>query len=217
MDEILIFLSENYFYVIGIGLVLIFILIGFLSSRKGAKNKNQNIEQETMANINEVNTGEIDQVAEQLNKQNEGNVERISEVEEDAFKVNEEPAIAVNAEHFQPEEEVFSKMEPIEISEIPNKEEVSNVGEVAPPLEEPVSSMEEIENLDGSFEFKPEEPVLKSPSETYQTADALNMSNEVENQINDIQSFDYVTDKSSETLDDNILVGEETINIEEEK
>jgi hypothetical protein len=69
MNEIIEFLNENYWYVMGIGLVLVFILIGFLVSNKGGSKKNKK-EEETMANINEVKTGEINQVASNLDQQN---------------------------------------------------------------------------------------------------------------------------------------------------
>lgn len=63
MDEILNFLNENYLYVTGIGLVLVFILIGFLASKKGSQGKNKEGE---MVNIDDVETGEINQVASEI-------------------------------------------------------------------------------------------------------------------------------------------------------
>lgn len=60
-NEIVIFLEEYYVYVIGVGLILVLMLVGLLASRKKAKKGAQN--EEPMANINEVNTGSINDVA----------------------------------------------------------------------------------------------------------------------------------------------------------
>jgi hypothetical protein len=59
-DNAVIFLEEYYVYVIGVGLIIILMLIGFLASRHKVKKDNHN---GTMANINEVTTGSINDVA----------------------------------------------------------------------------------------------------------------------------------------------------------
>jgi hypothetical protein len=63
-NEVVIFLEDNYVYVIGVGLIIILMLIGLLASRRKAR-KNAK-EEEPMANINEVNTGSINDVANTL-------------------------------------------------------------------------------------------------------------------------------------------------------
>ena len=63
-DGIVIFLEEYYVYVIGVGLILILMLIGLLTSRGKGKKKTKT--EEPMANINEVNTGSINDVANTL-------------------------------------------------------------------------------------------------------------------------------------------------------
>lgn len=69
MNEIMEFLSANYLYVMGIGLVLVFILIGFLVSKKEDAQKRKK-DQAGMADLNEVSGGEINQVASNLEQQN---------------------------------------------------------------------------------------------------------------------------------------------------
>jgi hypothetical protein len=64
LNQVVSFLEEYYVYVIGVGLIIILMLIGFLSSKK--KDKNKVDKNETMVNINEVNTGSISDVASTL-------------------------------------------------------------------------------------------------------------------------------------------------------
>lgn len=64
-DSFVLFLDENYVYVIGVGLIIILMLIGFLASRKKTKKQPTNTG-EQMANINDVNTGSINDVASNL-------------------------------------------------------------------------------------------------------------------------------------------------------
>ncbi|HHX16659.1 MAG TPA: hypothetical protein GX725_01925 [Mollicutes bacterium] len=61
LDEVVLFLEDNYVYVIGVGLIIILMLIGFLASRK--KGRKVAKENEGMVNFNEVNTGSINDVA----------------------------------------------------------------------------------------------------------------------------------------------------------
>ena len=63
-NEVVIFLEENYVYVIGVGLIIILMLVGFLASRKKAVKENH--QGEAMVNINDVNTGSISDVANTL-------------------------------------------------------------------------------------------------------------------------------------------------------
>jgi hypothetical protein len=67
-DNAVIFLEEYYVYVIGVGLIIILMLIGFLASRRKAKKDNN--QNGSMANINEVNTGSISDVASTLQSNN---------------------------------------------------------------------------------------------------------------------------------------------------
>jgi type II secretory pathway pseudopilin PulG len=67
-DNAVIFLEEYYVYVIGVGLIIILMLIGFLASRRKARKDNN--QSDSMANINEVNTGSIHDVASTLQSNN---------------------------------------------------------------------------------------------------------------------------------------------------
>ena len=60
LDQIVVFLGENYVYVIGVSLVLILMILGLIVSKKRAGKEK---ETEQMANINEVETGDIKEVA----------------------------------------------------------------------------------------------------------------------------------------------------------
>jgi hypothetical protein len=96
MDQVIKFLEDNYFYVAGIGLIIIVILIGFLSSRHKAKKQEEG--EEPMANLNEVNTGEIHQVADTI-KQNEMKPVDVAPMPTtDALKVDTEPVAPVMEE-----------------------------------------------------------------------------------------------------------------------
>jgi hypothetical protein len=61
LNNVVIFLEEYYVYVIGVGLIIILMLIGLLTSKKKAKKSTT--DGSTMANINDVNTGSINDVA----------------------------------------------------------------------------------------------------------------------------------------------------------
>lgn len=63
-NEIVIFLEEYYVYAISVGLIIILMLIGFLASKRKAR-KNHAAD-ESMANINDVTTGSINDVANAL-------------------------------------------------------------------------------------------------------------------------------------------------------
>lgn len=65
LDQVVIFLEAYYVYVIGVGLIIIFMLIGYLSSKRKERKKEK--QSSTMANINDVKTGSIDEVASTLN------------------------------------------------------------------------------------------------------------------------------------------------------
>lgn len=63
-NEVVIFLEDYYVYVIGVGLIVILMLIGLLASKRKAKKAAK--DNESMANINDVNTGSIKDVADTL-------------------------------------------------------------------------------------------------------------------------------------------------------
>lgn len=106
MDTIIEFLNDtfgdNYVYVLGIGAIVLFMLIGFLASRKGSKKKEDTNKEEPMANINEINTGEINQVAENLQQQKVEPVDIASAPTSDALVVDKEPVVPVNQEVVPP-------------------------------------------------------------------------------------------------------------------
>lgn len=107
MDNIINFVMDNIIYVAGIGLILIIILIGFISSRRKKKN-NGGEEKNTMANLNEVSTGEISQVADVV-KQNEMKPVDVAPVvgpTTDALKVEVGPVTPVIADTTRPIEEL---------------------------------------------------------------------------------------------------------------
>lgn len=60
-NEIVIFLEEYYVYAISVGLIIVLMLIGFLASKRKTR-KSQSTD-ESMANINDVTTGSINDVA----------------------------------------------------------------------------------------------------------------------------------------------------------
>ncbi len=101
MDAIIEFLNDtlgdNYIYIIGIGAIVLFILVGFLASGKGSKRKAKN-QEENMANINEVSTGEITQVSDTLQEGRMNPVDVAGGHTADALVVDKEPVIPVNNE-----------------------------------------------------------------------------------------------------------------------
>lgn len=71
MNTIIDFLTKYYFYVVGTGLILIIMLIGFLASKhKNGSKTGPGEGSDTMVNINDVSTGSMNEVAANL-KQNE--------------------------------------------------------------------------------------------------------------------------------------------------
>jgi hypothetical protein len=96
MNDILNFLSDNYIYVSGVGLIIIIILIGFLASKRKARKVGKDESKETMVNINDVQTGGINQVADSLKKEEEKPVEVTPTVPvQDALVVEQEPVVPV--------------------------------------------------------------------------------------------------------------------------
>lgn len=63
-NEVVIFLEEYYVYVIGVGLILVLMLVGLLASKRKARKETKS--EDSMANINDVNTGSINDVANTL-------------------------------------------------------------------------------------------------------------------------------------------------------
>jgi len=114
-DEVVLFLEENYVYVIGIGLIIILMLIGFLASRR--KNKKTARQNEGMANINEVSTGSINDVANTLQSDVIQPVDIVSFPENN---VKPEPQVQV-----QPEPQVQVQPEAPQFEQVP----------IAPPAE----------------------------------------------------------------------------------
>jgi hypothetical protein len=87
-NEMVIFLEDYYVYVVGAGLIIVLMLIGFLaSSRKSRKETNDG---EKMANINDVNTGSIDDVANTIQNDNMQPVDVVTFPETAATNVNPE-------------------------------------------------------------------------------------------------------------------------------
>ena len=95
-------LGDNYIYIIGIAAIVLFILVGFLASRKGPKKEDVVNKEEPMANINEVSTGEINQVADTLQQGAINPVELNATPTADALVVDKEPVVPVNNEVLPP-------------------------------------------------------------------------------------------------------------------
>jgi hypothetical protein len=92
MDSILKYLSDNYIYVSGAGLIIIIILIGFLASKRKGRKEKKGEEKETMVNINDVQTGGLGQVVDNLKKEEVKPVEVTTPVQNPSF-VAKEPVI----------------------------------------------------------------------------------------------------------------------------
>jgi|LSQX01.2.fsa_nt_gb type II secretory pathway pseudopilin PulG len=101
LSEIVVFLEEYYVYVIGVGLIIVLMLIGFLASKRKAKKASK--EDETMANINDVDTGSIDEVADTLQNDIMQPVDVIDFVVDNSPIIKEEPVNVNFAEEQQME------------------------------------------------------------------------------------------------------------------
>lgn len=88
-------LGDNYIYIIGIGAILLFILVGFLAGRKDSP-KQKPLKAESMANINEIKTGEINQVAANLNQEKIDPIDIVESPTTDALVVDQEPIVPVS-------------------------------------------------------------------------------------------------------------------------
>lgn len=91
-NEIVSFLEEYYVYAIGVGLIIILMLIGLLASRRKARKNAKN--EGTMANINDVNTGSINDVANTLQSNVMQPVDVVTSPVNAAPVVNEQPAVS---------------------------------------------------------------------------------------------------------------------------
>lgn len=89
-NEVVIFLEEYYVYVIGVGLIIILMLIGLLASKRKARKEAK--AEGTMANINDVNTGSINDVADTLQSNVMQPVDVVTFPENNASAVSEETA-----------------------------------------------------------------------------------------------------------------------------
>lgn len=132
MDTIVSFLEENYFYVAGIGLIIIIMLIGLISSSRKARKAKALNNSDQMANIDEVKTGGIDQVAEQFKgtEVESADVASISVESEPVVEPVQEdlmqPMSSINASSFPEstatnEEDRFAKTEIIDFSAMSEK------------------------------------------------------------------------------------------------
>lgn len=142
MDQIVSFLETNYFYVVGAGLILIIIIIGALVSSKKAKKAKEVDQNPPMANINDVQTGEINQVSDELKQKEVQPVEVAPMAPEVATEVPEPAAVsepvdtAMEISSF-PEatikspEEKFEKTEVIDFSGLDNKQTDSFVADTS--------------------------------------------------------------------------------------
>ncbi len=101
MDRIIEYLNDtlgdNYIYIIGIAAILLFILVGFLASRKDASKKGT-FNKEPMANIDEITTGEINQVANTLDQEKINPVDVVAMPTTDALVVDQEPIVPVSGD-----------------------------------------------------------------------------------------------------------------------
>ncbi|MDD2202855.1 MAG: hypothetical protein PHT75_03640 [Bacilli bacterium] len=130
-NEMVIFLEDYYVYVIGVGLIIVLMLIGFLASSK--KSRKESGEGETMANINDVNTGSINDVANTLQNDNMQPVDVVTFPETNNLDVNVNPSeteinqLAGNVESSvqQPVEPIAPQ--PVELTSIFEQKEVEPV------------------------------------------------------------------------------------------
>lgn len=85
-DKVVIFLEEYYVYVIGVGLIIILMLIGLIASRRKARKGAAT--EDKMANINDVSTGSINDVANTLQNSNMQPVDVVTAPTNDTQMVN---------------------------------------------------------------------------------------------------------------------------------
>jgi hypothetical protein len=217
MEEIFELLNEYYLYVIGVGLVLIFILIGFLSSKKTGNKKDENAKEEPMANINEVKTGEINQVAENLEQEKIEPVNIEAMPTSDALFVDEGPVVPVIGE-VQPVPGAADN-QPETSEEIrfvtPNKPEDAEV-----PVDNATANSELFAGIDATNEVetaipRPEETMVPDEIERFNKTEVIDFSNIDLGQPTEVKPtapdyVSYVPEGSQPDVADNILNGEET-------
>jgi hypothetical protein len=209
-NEVVIFLEDNYVYVIGVGLIIILMLIGLLASRRKAR-KNAK-EEEPMANINEVNTGSINDVANTLQS------DVMQPVDVVTFPENNEPIVkevtpqpiapevpstpvynSVNIEPITPIVNEPSFVNPTTVEPIANTFTNSTASTVQP-IVEAYSPVEEVKPVvDDDFDktevidFSPLQPV--TPSDTRED-----------------NVVPFIVDKSQYNDTDSMLNGEDSSN-----
>lgn len=155
-NEIVIFLEEYYVYVIGVGLILVLMLVGLLASRKKAKKGDQN--NETMANINEVKTGSINDVAATVQNDVMQPTDVVTFSEEKPSETTEQPANASIPTEPQAAPEVAPS---------PNPEPA------ATPVDNPIENVMPTNNVEPS-PIEEERPINENAQETIPMFNATN-------------------------------------------
>ena len=173
LDQIVVFLGENYVYVIGVSLVLILMILGLIVSKKRAGKEK---ETEQMANINEVETGDIKEVANTI----QNNV--VPPV--DMMNYNNQSTNAIQDNNFNStsNEEVIMTEEPAMSNDVTNMPlpiiEPTQVESVSTPMETndmyqpvtPVFEPTQVESVSTPIEtndmYKPVTPIVE-PTPSY--------------------------------------------------
>lgn len=240
LNQVVSFLEEYYVYVIGVGLIIILMLIGFLSSKKKGKNKAD--KNETMVNINEVNTGSISDVASTLqnnngmqpidvvtfNNESVPTTETVPEADDEVLEILDTAPIATPVEPIAP---IIPESNPVTDETVVNETPIVPAEEVKP-MENVAFVAEPIVSEAPSF-ISPSaaaEPVLTNESEIVEEAkvtEAPESSEDKNQEIIDFSSLNtsepiteikptsyepFVVDKSQYSNSDDILNGENSSN-----
>jgi len=159
-NEVVIFLEEYYVYVIGVGLIIILMLIGLLASKRKARKEAH--AEGTMANINDVNTGNINDVADTLQNNVMQPVDVVTFPESNAPAVSEEtiaPSTPEVASTPAVESVVAEPVAPIAtpISNVatPINNVVTPVSDVATPVSPIATPVEPLTNNTDTVTVKP--------------------------------------------------------------
>ncbi len=141
LDEVVIFLEEYYVYVIGVGLIIILMLIGLIASRRKAR-KATNAE-DKMANINDVSTGSINDVANTLQNNNMQPVDTVMAPVNNAPMADTGQPVANDVMNEVPISPVAPEMGPIPTPENVVVEPISPF-EAQPIINEPTTISEDL-------------------------------------------------------------------------
>lgn len=223
-NGVVIFLEEYYVYVVGAGLIIILMLIGLLASSRKARKASK--DEEPMANINDVNTGSINDVANNLQSDIMQPIDVVTFPEENSTVTNNEPIVSGLTDTVptaptdiiafepiaQPEVTATQTVAPsvVPVSSMPDiatpivNEVITNDAVTVKPIVEETSALEEIKPVDEE-RFDKTEIIDFSELEPLQSTEV---------KPNEFSSF--VVDKSQYSDDDSILNGE-TSSTEEPK